>query len=432
MEGLRSIVALPAESLRGIEPADIGRKLPKFEWVDPRSLFIEEAYQRNFSSSSTKLIREIVVGWNWANFKTPICVRLPESGNILVVIDGQHTATAAACHSGIPKIPVMIVPAEEVASRAEAFVEHNTHRIALTQLAIFTAQISAENPIAAKVQRACRRAGVIIPRSQPSSKDYKPGMTLAIGTLRAIAREADEAALARVLSIVAKAGRAPIRAAEIAAVALFTAAFPDVDDAKLTAVIARHGAQEWVMKARADGDAGAALPSNLAAAWARALSMRAGDIRVVKGERSPAQFVGRRRPVPAPAPGPAAKAPASQPAPAAKPPPARPAEPVVQKAVPAPAPAPRASEPTTPVAAYVAPPPYRAPPKAAAPLTPRRRATPAESARMAEEMLADDRRRFSGLGQREYSPHSFEDKQQTRDILRDAAANTAKLPRPRE
>ena len=46
---------------------------------------------------------------------------------------------------------------------------------------------------------------------------------------------------------------------------------------------------------------------------------------------------------------------------------------------------------------------------------------------MAEEMLADDRRRFSGLGQREYSPHSFEDKQQTRDILRDAAANTAKL-----
>jgi hypothetical protein len=45
-EGLRSIRPLGSASLQGIEPAEVGKRLPKFEMVDPTTLYVEEAYQR--------------------------------------------------------------------------------------------------------------------------------------------------------------------------------------------------------------------------------------------------------------------------------------------------------------------------------------------------------------------------------------------------
>jgi N6-adenosine-specific RNA methylase IME4 len=48
-EGLRSILSLSSDSLRGAEPAVLDKKIPKFEWVDPKTLYVEEAYQRGIS-----------------------------------------------------------------------------------------------------------------------------------------------------------------------------------------------------------------------------------------------------------------------------------------------------------------------------------------------------------------------------------------------
>jgi hypothetical protein len=45
-EGLRSIISLSPDSLRSVAPAEIVGRRPKFEWVDPRSLFVEEDYPR--------------------------------------------------------------------------------------------------------------------------------------------------------------------------------------------------------------------------------------------------------------------------------------------------------------------------------------------------------------------------------------------------
>ena len=110
-DGLRSITPLPQESLRGIVPSAVTGKLPKFEWVDPKTIYVEEAYQRDILANGVALVRKIFAAFSWERFKPPVCVRLADSGSVLVCIDGQHTATAAATHPGIDKIPVMIVDA---------------------------------------------------------------------------------------------------------------------------------------------------------------------------------------------------------------------------------------------------------------------------------------------------------------------------------
>src|SRR5206468_3742977 len=107
--GLRSIRALPAESLRGITAAAGIGEPPVFELVDPRDLFVEDSYQRDVGANGIKLVRKIYAGFDWSRFKPPVCVRIPEWDGVLVCIDGQHTAIAAASHPEVLKIPVMIV-----------------------------------------------------------------------------------------------------------------------------------------------------------------------------------------------------------------------------------------------------------------------------------------------------------------------------------
>ncbi|MGO7815405.1 hypothetical protein ACC674_38205, partial [Rhizobium ruizarguesonis] len=53
---------------------------------------------------------------------------------ILKVLDGQHTAIAAASNPHIDVIPVMIVDAEDTVSQAKAFIGQNTERLGVTTL----------------------------------------------------------------------------------------------------------------------------------------------------------------------------------------------------------------------------------------------------------------------------------------------------------
>lgn len=279
MTGLRSIRPLGPESLQQIEAAKIGKGRPKFEWVDPRILYVEEAYQREVRSNGIKLIRRIYAGFSWARFKSPVCVRLPESGNVLVCIDGQHTATAAATHPDVDKIPVMIVDADDVAGRAMAFVGHNKDRLGLTQMAIYHAELAAGDELAGTINRALRAAGAeIITKPINLRSSTEPGKTIAVGTIRAIAKRQGEEFLARVLKILVLAGRGPMKADEIAGVAILVNAFDDkrnIDD-RLRTVVASRSAEAWAaVGARAAADTRQPLPSALAAAWGRALGYEA-------------------------------------------------------------------------------------------------------------------------------------------------------------
>jgi hypothetical protein len=62
---------------------------------------------------AVEMIRDIVREWSWASYKAPVVV---ETGKGLVVIDGQHTAIAAATR-GIKFIPILVVDADERRSR---------------------------------------------------------------------------------------------------------------------------------------------------------------------------------------------------------------------------------------------------------------------------------------------------------------------------
>jgi hypothetical protein len=134
--GLRKIgkINLPA-----LEPSEVVGAAPKCVMVNPADLYVEEQYQRNLAENSVRLIRPLVRSWNWAHMKPPICVK---SNDRLLVVDGQHTAIAAASHPGIDTIPVMLVTADHIRDRAKAFVAHNTMRVAITSTQIFFSELA--------------------------------------------------------------------------------------------------------------------------------------------------------------------------------------------------------------------------------------------------------------------------------------------------
>jgi hypothetical protein len=175
--------------------------------VRPTDLQVEPAYQRDLSGRSISLIRKIVTGWDWAKFKPPVCA---ETAAGLFVIDGQHTAIAAASHPGIQTIPVLVVGAEKVERRADAFVAHNRDRLAMSAFQILHAEAVAGAPEAKAILESVTRAGGSIPRSPPPRDQAKPGQIVAAGELRAIHRALGPAMLERIVRIAVGAGCAPI------------------------------------------------------------------------------------------------------------------------------------------------------------------------------------------------------------------------------
>jgi hypothetical protein len=311
-EGLRSIRPLGPESLRSVTPAVVGKRLPKFELVDPRTLFVEEEYQRAILENGVALIRKIYSAFDWSRFKPPVCVRLEESGNVLVCIDGQHTATACATHPDIPQIPVMVVSAADVAARAAAFVGHNKDRLALTTVMIYAAELAAGDPLAVTVDRACKAAGASIPRKAiwtSAGNKTSVGVTMSIGTIKAIAKRQGEEALVRVLKLLVAAGRGPIKSVEIAAAALICSLHPAKIDARLARIVAGETAEEWTARGMIEAAAtGNALAVAVAALWCGKLDVEAPEsalkgnatdhARIIGKEKKPAQA---EQPTPQPA-----------------------------------------------------------------------------------------------------------------------------------
>lgn len=199
---------------RPIQAIDIKQKRdralsspPSFRLVCPTELNVEPAYQRDLSGKSLTLIRKIVVGWDWAKFKVPICA---ETDDGLFIIDGQHTAIAAASHPEIKKIPIMIVSAAAIERRAEAFVAHNRDRVVMSPFQILHAEAAAGGKEAKAIIKIAACVGASIPRAAPPKGAAKSGDVISINELRKIFTTDGSGILERILRIAVTAGMAPL------------------------------------------------------------------------------------------------------------------------------------------------------------------------------------------------------------------------------
>lgn len=210
MKGFRKIGAI---AVPGIEPGGADMARPVVQQVDPTTLLVDESYQRNLSERSVKLIRKIVADWDWRRFKPPVVTK---ANGGLHVLDGQHTAIAAATHPKIKTIPVMVVEAEAIADRAKAFLGHNRDRIIVTATQMFVAAVAAGDETAVTVSQVCERAGVTILKNPPG-RPFKACETMAVAAITALINRRGALLARQIIGVLAQANCAPITAGQIKA-----------------------------------------------------------------------------------------------------------------------------------------------------------------------------------------------------------------------
>lgn len=234
-DALRPITAINGAGLTPSTPSSSG---PIFEWVNPTDLLVNEAYQRDLAERSIKLIRRIVQGWDWTKFKPPVC-SLGDDG--MEVIDGQHTAIAAATHPHIDKIPVMIVETETVHDRAAAFIGQNMDRLGVTKMQLHKAAVAAGDEDALTIEQVCGRAGVTLHASRPHR--WKVGDSMAVAAVGALISRRHAAGARRVLDVLVQAEAAPVTANAIRAaeMILFDADYADAERDNLADTIRSLG-----------------------------------------------------------------------------------------------------------------------------------------------------------------------------------------------
>lgn len=198
-----------------IEPNEPDTDRPEVREVDPLTLHVDEAYQRNLSERSRALIRKMVAGWDWRAFKPPVVV---DVAGMLHVLDGQHTAIAAASHPHVGLIPVLVVDAAEETVRAASFVKHNRDRINATPTQLHYALVAAGDETALTIAQVCERAGVVILKNPPAGGIFKPGETLSVQTISGLVSRRHALGARRVLEVCTEARLAPVSAAAIRAV----------------------------------------------------------------------------------------------------------------------------------------------------------------------------------------------------------------------
>lgn len=233
---LRRIEPLPLPDVRA---RFLGER-PSLIWVKPTDLYVDGTYQRDLSRRSFKLIAKMVEEFAWDRMKPPIVV---EEDGKRHVIDGQHTAIAAATLF-VPEIPVFVVQAAGIDRRARAFVGHNTDRITVHPMDIYRALVTSGDEDAVTVQQVCKRAGVRL-RHVTANTAIAEGDCAAVGTVRQVVKARGAMRSRQILEVLVKAKRAPITASEIKAVEyVLCVATPDIDLDRLSRII------------RIDGDAG--------------------------------------------------------------------------------------------------------------------------------------------------------------------------------
>jgi hypothetical protein len=256
-------------SFPDLTPAVVTGAKPVMIWIAPALLHVDGTYQRDLSRQSLKLIAQIYRSFAWNRIKPPVVV---DDAGRYHVIDGQHTAIAAASLR-IPELPCFLVEAAALAERARCFVGHNVDRIRTTPIAIHHALVAAGDTDALDVANVCRRAGVTI-REFGKSSVISAGDTKAVSLIRSLIRKHGVIKTRKMLECLVKGELAPIPAGAITAVEhILCGERADVDLARLSAIIREDG-NEGIVKAKSKAAKDSAtLWSVLAARWSRRLDL---------------------------------------------------------------------------------------------------------------------------------------------------------------
>lgn len=208
-------------SIAGLVPGVPPTGMPIFENVKPTDLFVDPAYQRDISERGLTQIRRIIEGFDWTKFKPPICAYAEHEGStVLMVLDGQHTAIAAASNPIIDLIPVMIVEAEDTVCQAKAFIGQNTQRLGVTNLQLHQAALAAADEDALTLELTCTSARVKLLRTPNSYTGDGSRQTIAVKQVEALIARRGRITARQVLEVIADAERGPITATHIKAVEL--------------------------------------------------------------------------------------------------------------------------------------------------------------------------------------------------------------------
>ena len=234
---------IAAVDLPDLSPGTVPTGKPELTWIDPRELLVDDSYQRGIGDKGLRLIRRIVETFDWRKFKPPTAVWTQEG---LEVLDGQHSAIAAATHPAVDLIPVVIVEAEEVAQRAEAFLGLNRDRLAITAIQLHAAAVVAGDEGAAAIERICSECGVTVLKVPRSGGISRPRDTVAVRALGDLVRRVGESLAVQVVRVLAEAELAPISAPALRAVEAIlmgTDYAEQVEPAKLTRAIVALGVE---------------------------------------------------------------------------------------------------------------------------------------------------------------------------------------------
>lgn len=208
-------------SIAGLNPQMPPSGMPIFELVKPVDLFVDPAYQRNVSEKGMRQIRRIIEGFDWAKFKPPICAYAENDGEtILKVLDGQHTAIAAASNPHIGVIPVMIVDAEDTIAQAKAFIGQNTERLGVTTLQLHQAALAAADEDAQTLELVCSRANIKVLKTTNAYTGTGTRQTIAVKQVEALISRRGPKLAREILEVLANAERGPLTAPQIKAVEL--------------------------------------------------------------------------------------------------------------------------------------------------------------------------------------------------------------------
>lgn len=219
-DSLYKLRKIEAVNVTGLDISSPANGEPICERVNPAALYVDPAYQRQIGARGLRQIRQIIEDWNWNRFKPPICAYAEDEAGVTVlkVLDGQHTAIAAASHPEIDFIPIMIVEAAATSLQAEAFVGQNTQRLQVTALQLHQSALVARDLDAMKIDMLCQQAGVTIMRQPRANGSYQPGETISINAVNSLVGRRGNEKSREILEVLAKAKFAPILKDQIRAV----------------------------------------------------------------------------------------------------------------------------------------------------------------------------------------------------------------------
>ncbi|MEO0870963.1 MAG: hypothetical protein AAFY19_03240 [Pseudomonadota bacterium] len=234
----------------GVTPAGL-QTLPELKWLPIEALVINGAYQRDLSDKSVRSIRRIVGNFDWSRFKA-LSV-LDRGDGTYEVVDGQHSAIAAASHPDISEVPCLVSQQRADADSAANFVAINRDRVAMTPIALFFAELAAKDEIALEVLQGVESAGGRICRQPPPNGAFKPGDTMAIQTLKSLAKKGGPAWVKRAMSICIQAKVLPVKTQFLKAMELLVWSGEwagDITDEEIVSVIRIHSANELLRRAQ--------------------------------------------------------------------------------------------------------------------------------------------------------------------------------------